>query len=81
MDNKKGAKAFLVNKRKVNQMSKYSNDSVVLNLQHQLAIAKYNEKQAHEDGSSDDVILMYMEQVDYLVSELLSHGCHLRDCH
>lgn len=61
-------------------MNKFTNDCNVLKLQHELAIAREFTRQAEDEGASDDVIIQYMDAEDAIISQLLSLGCHLRDC-
>jgi len=61
-------------------MSKFTNDSSVLSLQHKLAEARSNTREAEKTGCSDDLICELMDAEDAIKSQLLKMGCHPRDC-
>jgi hypothetical protein len=60
--------------------NKFMHDSGVLGLQHALASAKAETRTAVDSGCSDELICELMDAEDAIISQLLSKGCHLRDC-
>lgn len=61
-------------------MNKFSDDSLVLSLQHKLADARSNTREAENTGCSDELICKLMDEEDEIISQLLKLGCHRRDC-
>lgn len=61
-------------------MNKFTNDSSVLSLQHKLAAARANTREAENTGCSDELLCELMDAEDVIISQLLKMGCHRRDC-
>lgn len=61
-------------------MNKFTNDSNVLALQHNLAAARANTREAENTGCSDDLICELMNAEDAIIAQLLKMGCHRKDC-
>lgn len=61
-------------------MNKFTNDSSVLSLQHALASARANTREAESTGCSDALICELMDAEDAIIAKLLKMGCHRRDC-
>lgn len=61
-------------------MTKFTNDSSVLSLQHNLAASKANTLEAMNTGCSEARICELMDAEDIIVAQLLKMGCHRRDC-
>lgn len=61
-------------------MNKFSNDSNILSLQHKLAAARANTREAEKLECSDTLICELMDTEDEIISQLLKLGCHRRDC-
>jgi hypothetical protein len=61
-------------------MNKFTNDSNILSLQHKLADARANTREAENTGCSDTLICELMDAEDEITSQLLKLGCHRRDC-
>lgn len=61
-------------------MNKFSNDSSILSLQQELMAAKARTVKACEEDASESEIVFLMEYEDAIINELLSRGCHMRDC-
>lgn len=61
-------------------MSKFFADSSVLALQHALDAARSETRKAENMGCSDALICELMDAEDAIKAQLLSKGCHLRDC-
>jgi hypothetical protein len=61
-------------------MNKFSNDSQILSLQHKLAEARANTREAESTGCSDELICSLMDAEDMIIGQLLKLGCHRRDC-
>ena len=61
-------------------MNKFTNDINVLSLQHELAAARAQTREAENTGCSDQLICELMDAEDAIIAKLLSKGCHLRDC-
>ena len=61
-------------------MNKFTNDSNILSLQHKLADARSNTREAESTGCSDELICELMEVEDAIIEQLLKLGCHRRDC-
>ncbi|MNQ45919.1 hypothetical protein D3C85_597170 [compost metagenome] len=61
-------------------MNKFTNDSNILALQHNLAAARANTREAESTGCSDQVICELMDAEDAIITQLLKMGCHRRDC-
>lgn len=61
-------------------MTKFTNDSLILSLQHKLEEARYNTRDSENMGCSDDLICELMDEEDEIISQLLKLGCHRRDC-
>lgn len=61
-------------------MSKYTNDSTIFKLQHDLAAAREETRSAEANWCSESLILGLMDVEDQIIEKLLSMGCHRRDC-
>lgn len=61
-------------------MNKFTNDSNILSLQHKLADARANTREAEKLECSDDLICKLMDKEVEIISQLLKLGCHRRDC-
>jgi hypothetical protein len=61
-------------------MNKFTNDSQILCLQHKLADARANTREAEDTGCSDSLICELMDIEDEITCQLLKLGCHRRDC-
>lgn len=61
-------------------MSKFTDDSKILSLQHKLQEARSNTRQAEDENYSEELICYYMDKEDEIISQLLKLGCHRRDC-
>lgn len=61
-------------------MNKFTNDSNVLALQHSLAAARDNTREAEKTGCSDELICELMDAEDAIIAQLLEMGCHRKDC-
>lgn len=61
-------------------MNKFTNDSLILSLQHKLTDARYNTREAENTGCSDQLICELMGAEDEIISQLLKLRCHRRDC-
>ena len=61
-------------------MNKFTSDSSVISLQHSLAAARANTREAENTGCSDELICNLMDAEDAIKAKLLRMGCHLRDC-
>lgn len=61
-------------------MNKFTNDSNILSLQHKLAGARANTREAESTGCSDNLICEMMDAEDEIIEQLLKLGCHRRDC-
>ena len=61
-------------------MNNFTNDSLILSLQHKLADARSNTREAENTGCSDDLICECMDAEDAIIEQLLKLGCHRRDC-
>ena len=62
------------------KMNKFTNDAAILSLQHSLAAARANTRQAEDTGCSDQLICELMDAEDVIIDQLLKMGCHRRDC-
>lgn len=61
-------------------MDKFTRDASVLSLQHALAAAKANTREAVDTGCSDALICELMDVEDAIAAKLVAMGCHPRDC-
>lgn len=61
-------------------MNKFTNDSNVLSLQHKLANARANTREAEAARISGTLICELMDIEDVIIAQLLKLGCHRRDC-
>ena len=61
-------------------MNNFTNDSNILSLQHKLADARANTREAYITGCSEDLICELMDVEDEIISQLLKLGRHRRDC-
>ncbi len=61
-------------------MNKFSNDSNILALQHQLEMAREATRDAEYGQCSDELICELMDAEDEIIEQLLKLGCHPRDC-
>lgn len=61
-------------------MNKFTNDSNILTLQHNLAAARANTREAESTGCSEQLICELMDAEDVIIAQLLKMGCHRRDC-
>lgn len=61
-------------------MNKFTNDSLILSLQHKLEEARDNTRDAEKMNCSDNLICELMDEEDEIISQLLKLGCHRRDC-
>jgi hypothetical protein len=61
-------------------MKKFNNDSLILSLQHKLAEARSDTRDAEKMGCSDGLICKLMDAEDEIISQLSKLGCQRRDC-
>lgn len=61
-------------------MNKFTNHSLILSLQHKLADARSNTREAESTGCSESLICELMDIEDEIIAQLLKIGCHRRDC-
>lgn len=61
-------------------MNKFTNDSNILSLQHKLADARANTREAENTDCSQELICGLMDAEDEIIRQLLKLGCHRRDC-
>lgn len=61
-------------------MNNFTNDSSILSMQHSLAAARANTREADRAGCSDQLICNLMDAEDAIIAQLLKMGCHRRDC-